>query len=99
MVPKQGGVDLGGEPVQRQELPEDDPFNAKKFVLTGTLENFSRVEAAAEIKKRGGNLSGSVSGKTDYVLCGSEPGSKLARARELDVETIDETMFLEWLKQ
>ncbi|MBW7997025.1 MAG: NAD-dependent DNA ligase LigA [Candidatus Glassbacteria bacterium] len=93
------GVDLGGESATVEVPSESNPFNGKKFVLTGALENFSRDKAAAEIKRRGGKLSGSVSGKTDYVLYGSEPGSKLARARELGVETIDEATFLEWLKQ
>ncbi len=93
------GVDLGGQPAARQELLENNPFNAKKFVLTGSLEFFSRAEAAEEIKKRGGKVSAAVSKKTDYVLCGRQAGSKLIKAKELGVETIDEATFRSWLEQ
>ena len=92
------GVDLGGEPLQTQAQPEDSPFDGKKFVLTGSLESFTRSEAAADIKKRGGKVSGSVSKKTDYVVYGAQAGSKLVKARELGVETIDEATFREWLE-
>ncbi len=96
---KTAGVDLGGEPVEVVIQPEDSPFDGKKFVLTGSLEHFTRSDAAAEIKKRGGKVSGSVSKKTDYVVYGSEAGSKLVKARELGVETIDEAAFRTWLEQ
>lgn len=93
------GVDLGGEPVPVQAQPEDSPFAGKKFVLTGSLENYTRSGAAEEIKQRGGTVSGSVSKKTDYVLYGSEAGSKLIKANKLGVETIDEATFKMWLEQ
>jgi DNA ligase (NAD+) len=92
------GLDLGGEPVHVEAQPEESPFASKKFVLTGSLEHFTRSDAAAEIKKRGGKVSGSVSKKTDYVVFGSEAGSKLVKAQELGVETIDEATFRAWLE-
>lgn len=69
-------------------------FENKTFVLTGTLETMSRDEAKALIKERGGDVSGSVSAKTDYVLAGAEAGSKLDKAVELGIKIIDEKEFL-----
>ncbi len=60
------------------------------FVLTGTLASLTREEAEEQIVERGGRVSGSVSRKTNYVVAGESPGSKLARARELGVQVIDE---------
>lgn len=68
-------------------------FSGKTFVLTGTLENFSRDEASALIKERGGKISSSVSSKTDYVLAGDDPGSKLLKAKELNVTVLTENQF------
>ena len=66
------------------------PLEGKTFVLTGTLPNLSRDEAGAMIKRAGGKVTGSVSKKTDYVVAGDSPGSKLARAEELGVKILDE---------
>jgi DNA ligase (NAD+) len=68
------------------------------FVVTGGLENFTRDSIAETITAHGGKPSSSVSKKTDYVLVGSDPGSKLAKAQELGVTIIDEKKFLELLK-
>ena len=65
----------------------------KTFVLTGTLTKYSRDEAKEEIQKRGGKVTGSVSKKTDYVVVGAEPGSKVEEATRLGVTILDEIAF------
>jgi DNA ligase (NAD+) len=67
------------------------------FVVTGGLENFTRDSIAETISAHGGKPASSVSKKTDYVLVGSDPGSKLAKAQDLGVTIIDESRFLELL--
>ena len=62
----------------------------KTFVITGTLANYSREAAKKLVEDAGGKVSGSVSKKTDYVIAGEDPGSKLDKARELGVAVIDE---------
>lgn len=69
------------------------PFAGKTFVITGTLPNYKRTEAAAIIEKLGGKVSGSVSKKTDFVLAGEEAGSKLTKAQSLGITIIDEAEF------
>jgi len=70
------------------------PFAGKTFVLTGTLPTLTREEATAKIEAAGGKVSGSVSKKTDFVLAGTEAGSKLTKAQELGVKILDEVEFL-----
>ena len=70
-----------------------DTFAGLTFVLTGTLPTMSRDEASALIKERGGKVSGSVSKKTSIVLAGEDAGSKLTKAKELDIKIIDEEEF------
>lgn len=69
------------------------PFAGRTFVLTGTLPKRARAEAEAEIKARGGKVTGSVSKSTTFVLAGAEAGSKLEKARQLGIPVIDETEF------
>jgi DNA ligase (NAD+) len=69
------------------------PMAGKTFVLTGTLPNLKREEAAAKIEALGGKVSGSVSKKTDYVVAGEDAGSKLDKAEKLGVKVIDEKAF------
>ncbi len=72
---------------------EESVFSGKTVVLTGTLQKYSRNEAAALLEDRGAHVSSSVSKKTDYVIYGTEAGSKLDKARQLGVTTIDEAQF------
>ena len=69
----------------------------KTIVVTGTLENFTRQQIEQAIKQAGAKASSSVSKKTDFVLAGENPGSKLDKARKLGVEVINEKEFLELL--
>jgi DNA ligase (NAD+) len=73
------------------------PYEGKTFVLTGTLPNLKREEAAAKIEAAGGKVSGSVSKKTDFVVAGAEAGSKLDKANSLGVKVIDEAELLRML--
>ncbi|TAM87146.1 NAD-dependent DNA ligase LigA [bacterium] len=74
----------------RREVPAASAAAGKTFVLTGTLPHLTREEATAQIVAAGGKVSGSVSKKTDYVVAGEEPGTKLTKAQELGVAIIDE---------
>lgn len=76
----------------------DERFAGKTFVLTGTLEKYSRDEAKKIIESFGGKVSGSVSKKTSYVLAGEEAGSKLTKAQSLGIPIITEQDFEEMLK-
>jgi DNA ligase (NAD+) len=73
-------------------------FAGKTFVLTGTLPSLTREEASAKIEAAGGKVSGSVSKKTDFVLAGTDAGSKLTKAQELGVKILDEAAFLKMVK-
>ena len=81
-----------------EENTEDNRFEGKTFVLTGSLETLTRKEAEDIIEKFGGKTSSSVSKKTDYVLAGEEAGSKLTKAQSLGVTIISEQEFKEMIK-
>jgi DNA ligase (NAD+) len=72
-------------------------LQGKTVVVTGTLENFTRQQAEQAIREAGGKVSASVGKKTDYVVVGADPGSKLDKARSLGVEVIDEQQFVKML--
>ena len=76
----------------------DSRFAGKTFVLTGTLQNYTRDEASAIIERYGGKASGSVSKKTSYVLAGENAGSKLTKAQELGIPVISEEEFAEMIR-
>ena len=69
------------------------PLSGKTFVLTGTLQTMSREAASEAIQSRGGKVTGSVSKKTDHVVAGADPGSKLAKAEALGISVLDEDAF------
>jgi len=75
----------------------EGPLAGKTLVLTGTLDDLSRERATELIEAAGGKVTGSVSRKTDYVVAGTDPGSKLAKAQELEREVIDEQRLRELL--
>ncbi|MBX7067590.1 MAG: NAD-dependent DNA ligase LigA [Parachlamydiales bacterium] len=87
----------GVVPQRMKQKMSGHVFSGKTFVLTGTLMNFSRDEAAALVKERGGKVSGSVSKKTDFVLVGEDPGSKYDKAKELGVPILSEEQFQKML--
>ncbi len=80
-----------------EEDGEDNRFEGKTFVLTGTLEKYTRGEASNIIEKFGGKTSSSVSKKTDYVVAGEEAGSKLTKAQNLGVRILSEEEFEEMI--
>ncbi len=79
----------GGAGVEK----EDSPLAGKSFVLTGTLPHYGRDELSALIRAHGGKVVGSVSKRTDYVIAGENPGSKLAEAQSLGIAILDEEAF------
>jgi len=85
--------------IKPPEKPSDSPLAGKTFVFTGGLAHLSREEAKAQVTARGGKVSSSVSAKTDYVVVGADPGSKYAKARELEVTILDEGAFEELLQK
>ena len=83
----------------KEARPKKLPLAGLEFVLTGKLETFSRSEAEAKIKALGGKAGSDVTKKTSYVVVGTDPGSKLAKAEKLGTKTLNEAEFLELLSQ
>ncbi len=75
------------------ELPEERLLDGMKFVFTGGLERWTREEVKDLVERFGADATSSVSSETNYVVVGERPGSKLDEARELDIETLDESKF------
>ena len=78
--------------------PAEGPLVGKTVVLTGTLPNLSRDDATERIEAAGGKVTGSVSKKTDYLVAGADPGSKLTKAQDLGTEVLDEDGLLALLQ-
>ena len=77
----------------------DSPLSGKTVVFTGTLENLTRAEAKAVAQKFGAKVAGSVSAHTDYVIVGTDAGSKAKKAAELGISVLSEAQFVELIKQ
>jgi|LSQX01.1.fsa_nt_gb DNA ligase (NAD+) len=92
---KEFGLNLS---YQQRVVEKQSLFRDKVVVLTGKLENFTRNEAKEIIESLGGKITSRVSGNTDYVLVGSEPGSKYDEAQRLAVQIISEQEFMEMIK-
>jgi DNA ligase (NAD+) len=82
---------------ERPAPPAEGPLVGKTLVLTGTLPNLTRPDATARIEAAGGKVTGSVSKKTDYLVAGDDPGSKLTKAQDLGTTVLDEDGLLELL--
>ncbi|NLZ37923.1 MAG: NAD-dependent DNA ligase LigA [Clostridiales bacterium] len=83
--------------IENSDSGQPDTFSGMTFVLTGTLPTLTRSEAQALIESRGGKTASSVSKKTDYLLAGSDPGSKHTKAQSLGIKIIDEAEFKQML--
>ena len=93
-------IELGINPIDDTPEPSaDHPANGVTFVVTGRLETMSRSEAQNRIKSLGGKATGSVTGKTNYLVAGAEAGSKLDKAQRLGVHVIDETEFIAFMEE
>ncbi|MBA4603054.1 NAD-dependent DNA ligase LigA [Thermoactinomyces mirandus] len=98
---KNAGVNMEykGPAVKKQEAATDDPFAGKTIVITGTLEHMSRKEASELLEALGANVTGSVSRNTDLLIAGEKAGSKLDKAKKLNVTIWDEKTFLDHLPE
>jgi DNA ligase (NAD+) len=86
-----------GVTLQEDKITGPEPLKGKSFVLTGKLENFTREEAKEKIESLGGKVSGQVSSRIDYLIVGEDPGSKLDKAREMQVLILSEQEFIKMM--
>lgn len=89
---------LGVDPEPMHRVATRHPLSGKTVVLTGTLVQMTRQEAEARLREVGAKATGSVSKKTDYVVAGENAGSKLDKARKLDIPVVDEDRLIAWLR-
>ena len=94
----EAGVHLDQDPVAATPSDAAQTLAGKVFVLTGTLPNLKRSDAQALIEGAGGRVTSSVTRKTDYVVAGSDPGSKRQRAEDLDIPVLDEAALHDLLQ-
>lgn len=98
-VTKKVFVDMNtGEAFDERPYP-DGPLSGKTIVITGIFEGYTREELTAVVNQAGGKVSGSVSGKTSFLVVGSEPGSKLTRAQQLGIPSISEAELIEMIEK
>ncbi len=90
---------VGVRPQAEARKRRTGALDGMTVVVTGSLENYTRQQAEQAIKEAGGKATGSVSRKTDFVLAGKDPGSKLDKARALGIEVIDEKRFMQMLSR
>jgi DNA ligase (NAD+) len=95
---RKAGVRFQISASERRAARREGPLQGKHFVLTGTLPTYSRDETTRMIEEAGGRVVSSVSKKTDFVVVGADPGSKLEKARKLGVKTVDEPGLMKMLK-
>jgi DNA ligase (NAD+) len=88
------GLKMEDDSPARPAAPAEGPLVGKTLVLTGTLPNLTREDATQRVEAAGGKVTGSVSKKTDYVVAGADPGTKLTKAQELGTEILDEDGLL-----
>ena len=88
-----------GLPTELEADTSDEQLSGYRFVLTGSLDNFTRQEASEAIESLGGRVTSSVSGRTDFLIVGENPGSKLETAREENVRILQEDEFIKLLKE
>jgi DNA ligase (NAD+) len=91
-------LEAGVRPEQEEAAPTDGPLSGKTFVFTGTMAGMTRPEAEALVRRLGAKAGSSVSVKTDFVVAGSEAGSKLDKAQRLKVAVLDEDAFLKLVR-
>jgi DNA ligase (NAD+) len=92
---KNAGVNL----ISKEKIAEKQTLREIQFVLTGTLENFTREEAKDAIERLGGRVTGNVTKKTDYLVLGKEPGQKYQKAKEMNINIIEEKEFKAMLEK
>jgi len=90
----------GGMVFSIAEMKSDfQPLSGQTFVITGTLANYSRRQAKQILESLGGKVTSSISKKTSYLVCGTDPGSKYDKAQKLGVDILDENAFEGMLKK
>jgi len=94
---RQAGLQFQAD--KTESTPSEQPLEGKSFVITGTLPDLSRQEAREMIEHHGGAVRSSVSSATDYLVAGSDPGSKLDKARELEIPIIDQAELYKLIEQ